>query len=350
MNYRISRQFDRMRYMARLCVTCGFIAINIFGLLTPDIVSADEVLDAQVVSFSYEDMPNLLVGKIQIISVLKLHAVEFNNQEMVELSGLAWSEDEGILYAISDHGSVFHFKPEFAGNELSDIELINAYPLRDSDGDPQTWPKNDSEGLFALNTFNGVSGDDELLVSYELAPRIQRHDVSGVWKGKLNLPEYIEDIGNYRGKNKALEAVTVHPEFGVLTVPERPLESEFNNNDYDKIILYALSGKQWAMPVDNDDLSVVAIETMPDGRLLLLRRQHRFIGESWTVVLDRLQLYEDGQLEQERLGELISGGDVFPVDNFEGLAHHRGNRYFMVSDDNEHALQATLLVYFEVLD
>jgi hypothetical protein len=38
------------------------------------------------------------------------------------------------------------------------------------------------------------------------------------------------------------------------------------------------------------------------------------------------------------------------VDNFEGIAHHRDNRYFLVSDDNNSALQSTVLVYFEILD
>ena len=37
------------------------------------------------------------------------------------------------------------------------------------------------------------------------------------------------------------------------------------------------------------------------------------------------------------------------LDNFEGLARHREQRFFMVSDDNRSALQSTLLVYFELL-
>lgn len=327
-------------------MVCCLVFLHIVGMFVPGLAKANEILDAQPVFFSQEDLQHLLIGKIQILSVLRLHATELNDLEMVELSGLAWSEDEGILYAISDHGSVFHLKPEFSGNKLSDIQLVNAFPLRGSDGEVQSWPRHDSEGLVALNTSNGVRGDDELFVSYERVPRIQRHDTSGVWKGELGLPEFMQDIDNYSGGNKALEAVTVHPEYGVLTMPERPLHLGFE----DEVIVYALSGKQWILPADDNDLSVVAIETMPDGKLLLLRRRHRLIGAHWTVVLDRLQLHEDGQVDQERLGTLISGGDILPVDNFEGLAHHRDNRYFMISDDNEHALQDTLLVYFEVVE
>jgi len=38
------------------------------------------------------------------------------------------------------------------------------------------------------------------------------------------------------------------------------------------------------------------------------------------------------------------------LDNFEGLTRHHGNRFFMVSDDNDVFVQRTLLVYFELLD
>ena len=37
------------------------------------------------------------------------------------------------------------------------------------------------------------------------------------------------------------------------------------------------------------------------------------------------------------------------IDNFEGLARHQSNRFFMVSDDNSVFIQRTLLVYFELL-
>ena len=38
------------------------------------------------------------------------------------------------------------------------------------------------------------------------------------------------------------------------------------------------------------------------------------------------------------------------IDNFEGLARHRGLRFFLVSDDNENALQTTILLYLEIVD
>jgi len=37
------------------------------------------------------------------------------------------------------------------------------------------------------------------------------------------------------------------------------------------------------------------------------------------------------------------------IDNFEGLTRHHGNRFFVISDDNDLFIQRSLLMYFEVL-
>ena len=47
---------------------------------------------------------------------------------------------------------------------------------------------------------------------------------------------------------------------------------------------------------------------------------------------------------------VTTGGSAWAPDNFEGIAHHRDNKYFMITDDNESALQRTLLTYFEILE
>ncbi len=47
---------------------------------------------------------------------------------------------------------------------------------------------------------------------------------------------------------------------------------------------------------------------------------------------------------------VLDSGKGHQIDNFEGLARHRGNRFFLVSDDNDLFLQRSLLMYFELLD
>ena len=46
----------------------------------------------------------------------------------------------------------------------------------------------------------------------------------------------------------------------------------------------------------------------------------------------------------------LDTGKGHQIDNFEGLAKHRGNRFFLVSDDNDLFFQRSLLMYFELLD
>ena len=195
------------------------------------------------------------------------------------------------------------------------------------------------------NGDNGQPGDDELLVSFELKPRLQWHKPNGEFLKKEALPARLEDKSHYYRRHKALEAVVIHPEYGILTVPEFPLEDA----DWKQLTLYQPDGGEMHATRDAAaDFSVCAIEAMPNGDLLILKRKHRLWGPMWNTQLERLHIREDKTLDSEILGTLIAGNQQMPVDNFEGLAHHRDNRYFMISDDNEHFAQHTLLVYFEV--
>ena len=44
----------------------------------------------------------------------------------------------------------------------------------------------------------------------------------------------------------------------------------------------------------------------------------------------------------------FSSTDGWKIDNFESVTHHRNDRYFVISDDNESVFQKTLLVYLQV--
>jgi len=168
------------------------IALVIVGVNSP--LSA---LDFEVIDTTNEDGTPLSIGKIKILSVFRLFTTSKNNQDLVELSGLAWSEDENILYAISDHGALFHFNPEIDNKGLKNIQLIAAHPLLSKAGEDLGYPWSDSEGLHLKNGNNGRKGDDELLVSFELKPRLQWHHPDGKFIKKEALPEWLEDKSNY---------------------------------------------------------------------------------------------------------------------------------------------------------
>jgi len=302
-------------------------------------------LDYEVINTADEEGSPLTIGKVKILSVHRLFTTSINGQEMVELSGLAWSEDEKLLYAVSDHGVLFHFRPVFGDQGLSDIKLLKAYPLKDVSGESLGYPWSDSEGLHLKNANNGKPGDDELLISFENRPRLQWHQPDGRFISKEPLPEWMEERASYYRRGKALESVTFHPQHGVITAPEYPMEDA----DWSVLTLYGSHGDEWHVPRDAaEDMAVCGIEVMPDGDLLILQRRHQLMPPTWTTTLLRVSFGEGQELQRSVLADMKIGQRM-PVDNYEGLTRHTANRYFMMSDNNEHFMQRTLLVYFEVL-
>jgi hypothetical protein len=92
------------------------------------------------------------------------------------------------------------------------------------------------------------------------------------------------------------------------------------------------------------------MEALPDGSLLTLERAFVSLLRPFIITLRRTQLsaHSKEPLSVEDVAVFDTSQGWF-LDNFEGLTRHRDQRFFMVSDDNQSALQSTLLVYFELL-
>lgn len=287
---------------------------------------------------------------IRFLGALRLNHSEINGLRLCGLSGLAWDEDAGLLYAISDQGALFHLRPVFDDHGfLSGAQPIAAYSLQDSSGQPVRSPFADAEGLAIRNGDNGQPGDAVLLVSFEGAPRVVRYSVAGQWQGEERLPAILRDIGNYRHPNQALEAVTLDPQRGILTGSETPLRGDPDQ----QIRLFTRSGFFWNYPLSSAPSSaLVAMEALPEGGLLTLERAFVSPLRPLIISLRRTQLPAS-----KAAGALLKVTDVavfdssqgWLLDNFEGLTRHRDRRFFMISDDNCNALQTTLLVYFALL-
>jgi hypothetical protein len=99
---------------------------------------------------------------------------------------------------------------------------------------------------------------------------------------------------------------------------------------------------------------LVDLASAPQGGLLVLERRYRNVFSPVIFAIRRLRADparqpNGGAVAVEDLA-ILDNTRGWSVDNFEGLAHHRDNRYFMVSDDNNSALQSTLLLYFELVE
>ncbi len=286
------------------------------------------------------------------MSVQLLGSVALDESEdLVGLSDLAWDEDEQLLYAISDFGKLFHLRPVFKEGRLSDVMLVAKYALLGVKGRSLSGKSKDAEGLTLLNANNGSKGDTELLVSFEGYPRIYRYDTSGVLEGDRELPDILANADNYKTSNDALEALTIHPQWGVMTSPERALKASTNKG---QVSWFNLKGQRWFYPMAKEaGNAVVSMEALPSGEVLVLERAYVnplvpfIINLRWV---DQLAEPDTQQALKVETVARFNGGDGWYMDNFEGLTRHKERRFFMVSDDNNHPFLQSLLVYFEVLD
>ena len=283
---------------------------------------------------------------IRLLGVLRLPQVAVNGLPLHELSGLAWDEDAGLLYAVSDKGLLFHLRPVFSDDRLSDVQFVTAYPLRDADGRPLRGFFADAEDLAIINGDNGIPNDSQLIISFEARARIARYSPSGQWLNDEPLPTPLQDSAAYANSNKALEAVTLDPRWGLLTGPEQPLHGEAPG----VVPIYAQNGRRWLYPLHSAPASsLVAMESLPDGSLLTLERAFVSLTRPFVISLRRTRLLADQTLLKVENVAVFDTSDGWLLDNFEGLTRHRDHRFFMVSDDNTNPLQSTLLVYFELL-
>ncbi len=285
---------------------------------------------------------------IRLLGALRIKRVPVDGHVPRELSGLAWAEDEGVLYAVSDGGKLFHFRPEFEGELLTGLSGLAAHPLQDAAGRPLRGVWADAEGLAIENGDNGISGDSRLVVAFERRPRLARYATTGRLLGAIPLPPPLADPGNYASPNKSLESLARHPALGWLTAPEWPMRRAAGVME-----IWSSRGERWAYPtrkVPNNAL--VAMEALEDGSLVTLERGHGPLYSPLIISLRRTLALRSGSggPAEVATAAVFDTSAGWRIDNFEGLARHRERRFFLVSDDNENAFQATILIYVEIVD
>lgn len=287
-----------------------------------------------------------VVGQVRLRGALVLAPVELDGVGLMGLSGLAWDEDEGLLYALSDRGRIFHLRPRFDDGMLAAVTGHAGFHLRNANGRYMPRYLADSEGLVALDGANDVRGDTKLAVSLEGVPRVLVFKPDGHRLASYGLPVDLRLADRYDHPNRMLEALAWVPGTGLVTGPERP----FWNEAGEGVRLYDLDGHDWRYPLSEDAAaSLVALEATPDGGVLAMERSFVSPFHPLRIRLRHFSLPAAGEGVPLAVDDvlLMDSHAGWNIDNFEGLTRHRGNRYFMVSDDNGRDFQQTLLVYFE---
>lgn len=324
-----------LNYFGRLFIFFSCLAHNPF-------VSAENSIGIRL-DLSIEQLQNYQQKNFNILAVIQFQRQTNTGEPLMEFSGLAWDHDQNLLYALSDRGYITHLKPIFKNGQLSNVQLLAYYKLKDRNGKALTGKSSDSEGLALLNSRNKKTDDTEFIISFERIPRIIQYTTDGDFISEKQINNSLKDITNYSGANKALEAITLHEKYNIITGPERPLKQTADHS----LSLHRLNDTQWSFKADNDKHgSLVGLTTLPDNKLIALERIFPGIFAGVSNVIHLITL-SDNAIEKETLLKLRPTDGYFN-ENFEGISWHEENRFFMISDDNDNLLQRTILIYFEI--
>ena len=281
---------------------------------------------------------------IEMLGALQLDTRAPDGTPVTGLSGLAWDEDEQRLYAVSDRGRLMHLAPVFGDGRLVSLEYLGSYPLRDAHGAVLSGSLQDAEDIALENADNGIPGDSRLWISFERRPRVIRYTPEGRYRERATLPPGLDDPASYATPNQALESLVLHPSLGLLTASERPMEDDPPH----EVSVLGLEGGRWLYPLASaPGSSLVALEVLPGGGLVALERAFLSVFMPLVIGFSAVELENEGGVRVQRLARLDTSRG-WQLDNFEGLARHHGDRFFIVSDDNGREAQRTLLVYLRL--
>jgi len=280
---------------------------------------------------------------IKILDQKQLSFSDINGIKFSEISDIAYCQKSQKLYLVSDKGRLFTFKAKFT-EKIEDLQPLAAVKLSNKKGKNFKKWRRDSEGMT-------LDGKGRLLISFEGKAKIgwfhKNSNMYGNMIRTYKLPRQLRNPKNYRSKNKSLEALAWHSRHGILTAAEWPLKKENKKRH----TVYSLNGRKWHFKAEPEGKSsVVDMEVMDDGNLLILERSYTGLMNPFVVTLKKVYIQNCKKKTcKTKVLAKMSSHKWWDVDNFEGLAKVGKDRYVMISDDNDNFFQKTLLIYFEVL-
>ena len=300
----------------------------------------------QAGSFPVNITPNLKENRFMGIKILDQKQLSFTHIDGIkfsELSDLAYYEKVEKLFLVSDEGKLFTFNARFS-EKIEDLQPLSAVKLTKKNAKKFKKWRHDSEGMT-------LDGKGRLLISFEGKAKIgwfhKNSNMYGNMIRTYKLPRQLRNPKNYRSRNKSLEALAWHSHHGILTAAEWPLKKENKKRH----TVYSLNGKKWHFKAEPEGKSsVVAMEVMDDGNLLILERSYTGLMNPFVVTLKKVYIQNcKKKMCKTKVLAKMSSHKGWDVDNFEGLARVGKHRYIMISDDNDNFFQKTLLIYFEVV-
>ena len=274
--------------------------------------------------------------KIKILDQTSLAYRDKKGLPFSEISDLSYDKHHEKLYMIGDKGYLYIFSALFS-NKITKLKYLHAYPIKDRKN-RNTHP--DSEGL-TLNRKN------QLIVSFEKHPQISKITPKGKILSNYKLPKRLRGKKHYKNSNSIFEAVAYHPDYGILTASEYPINRQKNSHQS----IYSLKKKVWHFRTQSyPNSAITAMEVMDDKNILLIERSYNGLSKPFIITLKKVYINRCNQkkLCQSKVLASFNSAEGWGYNNFEGLAKVGKNRYLMVSDNNRRSLLPTTLLYFKV--
>ena len=273
--------------------------------------------------------------KITLLGSLYIKPLDSKDRLSREISGLAWDEDEQILYGISDDGYISHIRVSITNGILVNADVTHSYRLKDINGNIRKEKDADAEGLTLENSDNGKSGDSLLTVVLDNNTRLQQYSNKGDFVREIPLPDKFNALVSKQG-NIEVNSLSGNSRDGYFFITREAMGDGFH-------YLFNTLGISDRIKYENPAATnIVGAEHIDSNNLLILDRQYESIIKPVTYCLRSLNL------TSKNMNNIacFNNKKGWKLDNFEGLARRGDNNYFLISDDNESILQKTLLIYF----
>ncbi|MEM7088089.1 MAG: esterase-like activity of phytase family protein [Pseudomonadota bacterium] len=249
-------------------------------------------------------------------------------------SALHMSDQGRRMVALSDRSTVVVARLLRHQDAITDINVVENWPVLSSTGRFLTGYVGDSEGI-------AMAAKGGFFLSFEGVHRIAYYSAFGAKARVLPRPQAFENLD----RNGSFESLAIDAQGRLYTLTEKTRTPQGD------IPVYRWDGHDWSTPfvlTPRDGFLPVAADFGPDGRFYVLERKISLPG--FRSRLRRWDIADD----IPKAEEILLQTDTGMHDNLEGLSIWRDDqnrlRATMISDDNFLALQRTELVEYLLPD
>ena len=264
--------------------------------------------------------------------LVHLGTFEWDTPSFTGLSGLEITDDGDGFLAVSDRGWFLSGRFQREEDRISGVLLDRLLPILGQDNLPVSARRlgdwSDAEGL-------ALAPDGTYWISFERWARVARYTAPD------QPAQWIRDHPSFykQRHNRQLEALALHPDGTLFTLPEQPFKKGFP--------LYRLDGETWSiaghLPKRNG-FAIVGADFDATGQLYLLERK-LFLGLWWQ---NRIRRIDPQDLSRD---EILWTGRLGEYNNLEGISiwyDESGLRMTLVSDNNGNKKELTQFVEYRL--